>query len=312
MFVHDINLNKINIRFNFDFTVSTVCSWNSDYYYDESPYFIDSDDYHDPNPLKYPTHQRSQCDCIKLKDCPTFTLRIRAAPKPLSTNLMRDIRKKACGFSNLEPLVCCPSEDILPRNFRQVTTDRPWVWDNSPAKAAPTKPTKPAKPTNLFNRFNENGNDWSQRPTLRPTRRPIPPNKYSSIRNNKKQHNFFDFEDPRTFRNCPPSFSPDFRIPPHFQHVKPFRNFHPVHVPNNDLDPNAGDSYNSNHVDNDFVFPSPSDLPIQPSANLPIFPSRVAKFSLEKLSLVNKDSCGISIASRIIGGDDADPGQFPW
>lgn len=227
-------------------------------------------------------------------------MRLHAAPKPLPTNLMKDIRKKACGFAGIDPLVCCPSADVLPRSFREVTTEKPWIWDTANGQ---TKPMK-TKPTNLFNRLNVDANGWGHpnipsRPNALNTHQK--PDKNFFTRKTKKYH-FFDFEDPRTFRNCPPSFSPDFHIPPHFLHVKPIKNFHHV--------ANEAHEFDSNSVDNEsgFVFPE-SSLPV---GEVPTFPSRVAKYPLEKLSLINTDNCGISINSRIIGGDDALPGQFPW
>lgn len=227
-------------------------------------------------------------------------MRLHAAPKPLSANLMKDVRKKACGFAGIEPLICCPSYDILPRSFREVTTEKPWIWDVSNSQ---TKPMK-VKPTNLYNRLNTDVNSWGhQNNPSRPNdlNTPQKPDKHFFTRKTKKYH-FFDFEDPRTFRNCPPSFSPDFHIPPNFQHVKPIKNFHHV----SQSEPNG---FDSNSVDNepDFVFPtSPGDGPQL------TFPSRVAKYPLEKLNLINAENCGISINSRIIGGDEAVPGQFPW
>lgn len=241
---------------------------------------------------------RSQCNCIKLKECTTLTLKIYTAPKPLSSNLMKDIRKKACGFAGSDPLVCCPSADILPRSFREVTTEKPWIWDVGNSQVKPPK----AKQTNLFNRLSVDG-QWDYRPNDVRVR-PQKPNKNTFSRKTKK-YQFFDFEDPRTFRNCPPSFSPDFHIPPHFQHIKPFKNEH--HTPQNGHEPN---SFDSNSVDNEsnFIFPNTVNSPM----DAPIFPSRVAKYPLEKLSLINSVNCGISINTRIIGGEDAVPGQFPW
>lgn len=295
------------------FIVSASYSWNVDYYYDDTPYFFESVDHPDESQLQFPMYQRSQCNCIKLKECKTIALTIFAAPKPLSSDLMKDIRKKACGFVGNDPLVCCPPAEILPRSFREVTSEKPWIWDVISSQPKPTK-SKPSNQPNLFNRLNSNwNNNWNNFNVPRPNDVHSPqkpyPNKNTYTRKTKK-HYFFDFEDPRTFRNCPPSFSPDFNIPKKFQHVKPIKNFHDIS--NNGFGsgtPNHN-GFDSNHVDNehDFVFPNMPNLPV----DIPKFPSRVSKFPLEKLNLVNRESCGLSINARIIGGDNAVPGQFPW
>lgn len=283
------NVNKL-IPFRFRFTVATAYSWNSDYYYDDTPYYFDGDDHIDVNQFKFPTYEPSQCNCIKLKDCTSFALKIQLGPKPLSNNLMKDIRKKACGYAGIEPLVCCPSADILPRTFRETTSEKPWIWD---VAVDQTKPAK-VKPTNVFNRLNDDAH--YQRPN--DVHVPQKPSKNFHTYKPKKYH-YFEFEDPRTFRNCPPSFSPDFHLPPNFRHIKPFRNFH--HIP-------AG--YDSNRLDGEhnFIFPHVPTLTIDP----PAFSSHAPKYPPNKLNLINSENCGISINSRIIGGDDAIPGQFPW
>lgn len=295
--------------YSFIHLVSASYSWNIDYYYDDTPsYFIDSVDHIDVSTHRYPSYQqRSQCNCIKLKECSTIALKIYTAPMPLPYDLIKDIRKKACGFIGNEPLVCCPTNDDVPRNFREVTSEKPWIWDVDSNKPKSTQSKQP----NLYSRLNPDGVNWNNFNILRPkdvssSQKPFN-DKHSYTRKTKK-HYYFDFEDPRhPFRNCPPSFSPDFNIPPHFQHVKPIKNFHVAS--NNGIVANHN-GYDSNHVDNDndFVFPTLSNAPF----DAPTFPSRVAKFPLDKLNLVNRDNCGISINTRIIGGDNAVPGQFPW
>ncbi|XP_059611759.1 uncharacterized protein LOC132258448 [Phlebotomus argentipes] len=54
-----------------------------------------------------------------------------------------------------------------------------------------------------------------------------------------------------------------------------------------------------------------------PNTVTPVAPSLDSPGSAEtttsnKQSLVNSDLCGISVNTRIIGGEDAGPGQFPW
>lgn len=296
-----INKHRI-IYFPFVNVVFTSQSWDADYYFDDTSYFVDSIDHIDEQPLQYSSFQHSPCNCIKLKECSAIAFKLLdASSKSLPFDVMKDIQKRSCGFIGNEPFICCPPNDVSTRNFREVTSEKPWIWD-----VISNKPTKINQP-NLYSRFEPNGMNWNNfnRPHSKRVQSPSKPSKPSNNKNffmrNIKKY-YFDFEDPRhPFRNCPPSFSPDFRIPSHFQHVKPIKNFH---VTSN----NGLDSRNEVDNDNSIVFPGMSNTP----SDVLTFPSRVAKLPLEKLALVNRENCGISINTRIIGGDNAAPGQFPW
>lgn len=325
----------ISIKFYLSAVLAkTTHAWNVDYYYDDASQFDDT--FHSsvaapaPNHRQHSPYHRSSCDCIKLKDCTTITFKIRNAPKPLTTNIMKDIRKKACGFIGNDPYICCPPPpppsaiDILPRSFRDMTSEKPWIWDVSIDRNAESKPLD-QQSTNLFNRIggSSNTNAWNNIHFPRPndfnamTQKPYPnKNLYP-----RKIH-FFDFEDPNhSYRNCPPSFSDDFNIPTHFQHVRPIKKI--PNIPNNNeratMPPiltthshtnshSIGFDLNSVDTDPSIVFPSRSNAAV----DTPTFPSHASKFPPEKLNLVNQENCGISIGARIIGGTNSIPGQFPW
>lgn len=236
-----------------------------------------------------------QCNCIKLKECPSIVTKLSTAPKPLPQNLMKNIRKIACGYAGNDPLVCCPASEVKSR--RDVTTERPWIWDVKSEQ----KPT----PNNLFNRLYADGANWNPFNFLRFNDFPHPfyPKPFNDKRyliGKSKKYHYFDFEDPNTFRNCPPSFSRDFEMPLNFQHVRPVKNFHTMHPPMNGV----GDS---RHIDNqpNLIF-STSNPFLHKHPNHPKFDPH------DKRSLINSQNCGVTINPRIIGGSNAQMGQFPW
>lgn len=212
-----------------------------------------------------------QCNCIKMRDCAPLMTKLVTAAQPLSTTFVKDLRKTSCGYAGIEPLVCCPYDTNSHGIRRSATTEKPWIWDV------------------LDKRTNKHS-------------------KYYGPKDSKKKHYFFEFEDPRTYRNCPPSFSPDFDMPHRFHNTSPVRNYHPLRInvdgmspsdisdikgANEDIEPNLIFS-NSNEIGTAIVFPTVSSIPAH------------------KAHLINPGHCGISINSRIIGAEDAGPGQFPW
>lgn len=119
------------------------------------------------------------------------------ALKPLSANLVKSIRKKACGFAGIDPMVCC-SQEIRPRTLRRVSTEKPWVWDIDQRNDI----------TPLLQKSNTHNFEWP---------------KYS--KNKRKKADFENFD---SFRNDPGRLSNDFSLmQTHYEEPIPFDNVIP-------------------------------------------------------------------------------------
>lgn len=277
------------------FPVASVYSWNPDYDYDYQ------DDYSDWPSFQYrnfPHGDRSRpfnryaqtappslpppsrCNCIKMRDCAPLMTKLVTASLPLPMTLVKDLRRTSCGYAGIHPLVCCPFDMTVFR--REVTTDKPWIWDVIDKRT--THPTKA---------------QWQRNKHT----------KHVGPKETKKKHHFFEFEDPRTFRNCPPSFSHDFDMPHRFRNTVPVRVFNPLRINVDGMSPS--DISNIRNVNEDIepnlIFSSSNDI----SSTAIVFPT-VSSVPAHKAHLINSQHCGISINTRIIGAEDAGPGQFPW
>lgn len=270
-----------NSVLSFLFSVSSCCSWGPTYDYDygvPAPYFEDIFPYPYMS-SQAPRYEPTECKCVRLRECLPIALQILRSPHPMPKEFVAEIQRKNCGYDNKEPLVCCSGE---PYNVHQSEKrDEPWVWDISSKSIE-----HPINSAVLNNRAfyvppSRNGLDFDSSRELRPFKR----NKESKT----KKPFRVNFEDPGTKKNRPPSFSTDFNMPEHCEdmHIPhPLRA--PVHRPN-DQPPSF-----SHHLTPHVVYPNEIDS------------------VEEKLRMINPTNCGVSINSRIIGGEDAGPGQFPW
>lgn len=135
---------------------------------------------------------------------------------------------------------------------------------------------------------------------------PSHPNPYKGPGNFKFNEFHPHFEDRRTKKNCPPSFSSEFDIDKTVTVVTP--------------DPPSAQLPAQNPamtliivppVVNDSVTASVEVISTVPPATPPV-DDAVILARTAKRSLINAPLCGTSVNTRIIGGEDAGPGQFPW
>lgn len=298
-----------------------MLAWNEDYGYIPQPQYSSNfynyytslqprnfDDFYNNNQFDRPYQK---CQCMKVKYCQPILNTLSKAPKPLSPNLILDIRHKACGYADTDPLVCCPLEPRSRRHsydddydHRYTTTEKPWVWgveeDSSYNKLGPYD-----HKNTVHNRFNYDWEFYNFKHMFDNFPSHYRPHHHGHQKNPKKKFFFFDFEDPRTFQNCPPSISDEFEAPNELKNVKPVKDFHPILVPMDASNPSVVTVINP--AESNSVFST--GLPPTTTQPTPVDPNALPT---DKLSLINAASCGLSINNRIIGGEDAGPGQFPW
>ncbi|GAB0097788.1 CLIP domain-containing serine protease [Sergentomyia squamirostris] len=249
-------------------------------------YYHHYGDYHPRSLRRYDTDDEDifdkPCQCIKLKYCQAFIdILSRTSANDISPILSQKFRKASCGFRNAEPLVCCPTPSSrFGRGNRKrdhtTTTEESWVWDVQ---------------KDSDDSSGENFGGWNHRPSNR-----FEPNNFHDddhyhhhgwghgwdhdYKPGRRRNNFHPhFEDPQTKKNCPPTFSKEFDLPQTVTGV----------TPSQDMQPS-----------------STADAEVTQTPVVPVVPA------VDKRSMINSDLCGISVNTRIIGGEDAGPGQFPW
>lgn len=258
---------------------------------------------------------------MKVKYCQPILDILLNAPKPLSPALVANMRGKSCGYADNDPLVCCPLEPRSRRNSYDydyenngyypptTTTEKPWVWDIEPNK-------EENRPNSLNDNFHYEWEYYNFKPYRHNNfgfpHRPFPPPHHHGggpPPNRDKKFFFFDFEDPRTFQNCPPSISDEFEEPDQFKNVPGMGNRHPIRVPIDAARPDIVTEIRPNPTPGDRPLIFSTGIPVATTVPTPVDPSALPA---DKLELINPASCGLSINNRIIGGEDAGPGQFPW
>lgn len=288
-----ISLNNLH----YTFSASTAHGWNS-IFDDDIPYKLHHSAKFDYDNSFNGHHVNTQCNCQPIKNCPPILDLILSTNQPYSPEFTTYLRQLCCGYQDKDPLVCCPIDYRYRRdNFRQKQfTDKPWVWDVEPiADRFPHSfPHPHPNHHHVGHRFPNYDDAAISDEQEFDNFEYVRLNHFDDFnlkphKNIRKLHFFFHFEDPtKTFKNHPPSFSHEFELPEHFRDIVPVT---PVARP---------------------TVAVPHRQPTTSSPHIAPIPTTPVAVQSDKPSLVNDQSCGLSVNTRIIGGEDADPGQFPW
>ncbi|KAH8243062.1 hypothetical protein KR032_004139, partial [Drosophila birchii] len=250
------------------------------------------------------------CQCIRLGECPPFArLLLHHGPGEQSA-VFAKVHSASCGFQGLELLVCCPtsrkryhddSSMVKPsRMLRFAPPDDRWIWDDFGDSKASSHPHSRSQPNNI-----------------------------GYLEAETSLHDYWDFKEQR---NCPQPVEPEFfdqrfgdghHFHYHVEHVssdgtrtpRPNPIDRPIVFPGDLRFLRQGDDETS--VDSSegpplapFTTTPPTMLvpaPAPPTTTITTSPTPDAVITQE-----NVPGCGISIESRLLGGEQATAGQYPW
>jgi hypothetical protein len=232
----------------------------------------------------------------------------------LTPSIVEKVRKSGCGFNDdNEALVCCPRrlpDELRYRRrsfssrFLPVTTETPetpWVWDveenREDTEERPSWGAEPIQPTiGMFNKFGMIG--FPNRNQLPLFDKPF----------------FAHFEDRSTRKSCPLYIFPEFEATPEMASFKPVV---PVtSKPVTTLSPVSATTSIAIPV-TELVNESPepvvvTEAPVTMIAEDVVSVAPILTGRAAKIALINPADCGVSVITRIIGGENAGLGQFPW
>lgn len=222
---------------------------------------------------------QSPCNCIKLKFCsPVKEMASKMYGGYIDDYINSQIQVIACNNIEGEMAVCCPnSEDSREKRGNGKHGhggSKKWVWDTEEITSSEEVhfSNHPAPPQYPMNRY-----------VTYPIQGFYPFSK-ANLKNLNKSPFLAGHEDPTSMKNCPPAFSSEFNLPENQSFYK---------------EPEAS-----------VTTPVPRvEIATQPESEaFPLLTPEMRK----KMDLINDESCGRSVGSRIIGGEDSGIGRFSW
>ena len=235
------------------------------------------------------------CNCVKLKNCmPLMEIVRKSYSGYIADYINAQTQVISCNVYDGEMAVCCPKKAMEQyddsrerRSFERihrVNSQDKWVWDAEEITEAENDESKTSESDDRFYVPKPQTNNFMSFPI-----QGFYP--YSNGNNKKKNQSPFIayHEDPQTRKNCPPSFSSEFRLP-------------------------------SNHTfyteqENDSAVPTTNAPIVAPPTTVPTTAAPAVttdSTTTGKERLINAADCGNSLGSRIVGGEDAGVGRFPW
>ncbi|BFF90851.1 CLIP domain-containing serine protease 14D [Drosophila madeirensis] len=226
------------------------------------------------------------CNCIRIRECAAFTrLLLHHRPEERAA-VFAKVHAAGCGFDGLDPLVCCPqrlrheSSTVRPmRMLRFAPPNERWIWGDS---------------TDLVQDETEmNLHDYWDFKEQRNCPQPVDAEFYDQ-RFASGSHSFhYDIDHGSSDWQSSPRPAPEDK---------------PIVFPG-DLRflRHGGDPETSTDVSQGpplaafttALPPTATPVSLRPAVPIPAVPAPVA-------------TCGVSIESRLLGGDQAAAGQYPW
>ncbi|XP_001358596.5 CLIP domain-containing serine protease 14D [Drosophila pseudoobscura] len=228
------------------------------------------------------------CNCIRIKECVAFTrLLLHHQPEERAA-VFAKVHAAGCGFEGIDPLVCCPQSQHQSRHRHESTVrpmrmlrfappDERWIWGDSR----------------------------------------LSPPAFGQDETEMNLHDYWDFKEQR---NCPQPVDPEF-----YDHRFGSGSGHSFHY---DIDHGSNDWHSPRPAPEDKPIVFPGDLrflrhggeqetstdvsqgpPLAPFTTA--LPSTTTSASPTAVP-ATVSSCGISIESRLLGGEQATAGQYPW
>uniref|UniRef100_A0A182YGK7 Uncharacterized protein n=1 Tax=Anopheles stephensi TaxID=30069 RepID=A0A182YGK7_ANOST len=244
------------------------------------------------------------CRCTKLRYC-TRILEMLRNPKSSYASFNSKLKELACGYGiDNEPNICCPLDDSW---LRDVGTD-----DEGHSSEENDSHSAIGWDEGYTNRKSDNGHQWSKErfkyiPTVGKDSKRIGntrPTTTSSTwwkQRPQKSNTIAQFEDPKTMKNCPPEIYPneaEVTLRPTKAYVAPIMRTtkRPTVV------------LGSNRLAETTTVPITTEQPITTTELI----TTVLPTVVPDQPMINAPLCGLSVNTRIIGGETEVPGQFPW
>ncbi|XP_050078740.1 transmembrane protease serine 9-like [Anopheles maculipalpis] len=246
------------------------------------------------------------CRCTKLRYC-TKILEMLRNPKSSYGNFNSKLKELACGYGiDNEPNICCPLDDSW---LRDVGTD-----DEGHSSEENDSHSAIGWDEGYTNRKSDNGHQWSKErfkyipmTTQGKDVKRIGNTRTSTTSTNwwkqrpQKSNTIAQFEDPKTMKNCPPEIYPneaEVTLRPTKAYVAPI--MRTTKRPSVVL--------GSNRLAETTTLPITTEPPLTTTELI----TTVLPTVVPDQPMINAPLCGLSVNTRIIGGETEVPGQFPW
>ncbi|XP_035774276.1 serine protease 7-like [Anopheles albimanus] len=256
------------------------------------------------------------CRCTKLRYC-TRILEMLRNPKPSYGNFNAKLKELACGYgSDSEPNVCCPLDDSWLRETDYEGDEGPYGhderdpyqaigWDEGYTNRRPATDRWSKEPTEERQKYV---------PATRKRGQSVNRRKLGAPGGNTIAH----FEDPKTMKNCPPVIFPKEEEENGGPSGRPSNVYiAPIMRTTSTTTQRPVNPLGSDRVAVVTTGTSFTTLPALTTTN--ILPTTVEAALTTLLPtvvpdtpMINAPLCGLSVNTRIIGGESEVPGQFPW